>query len=382
MIKRRKLGVFALTIALIGSVTFMTGCDHNGKQEDSKKKIESSEEPDKKEDTKYDLKETVVTIDGKAILMKEMMYYIYQSEQQGNYYDSLFASFEDANESFWDTEFEEGKSNREALKEETMSGCILYEIFQNKAKAEGYVLTEDEKESAVSDAKELYASLTEKQKSIMGLSVKDITKIQKKVLLGNKYYEKIMKGIKIDEDAVRKTVDKEAYRQYDVDYIYIPTVNYDEEYNPVSMSKKEKQEAYDKIKALLPKAIKGREFDDLIGDDEEQLESGSISFIKDDNIYGEAFEEAALELKKGEVADKVIEGDDGYYIIKMVNDNSAESYESEVENAINNAKNEAFEKQFEKIKKDHEIEINSSVWDNLTLGKITYDEEAQQNLQN
>ena len=215
----------------------------------------------------------------------------------------------------------------------------------------------------------------------MGLSVEDIASIQKKVFLGNKYYEKMMKSIKIDEEAVKKTVDKEAYRQYNVDYIYIPTVNYNEDYNPVEMSKKEKQKAYDKIKALLPKAIKGRKFDDLVGDDEEQLESGSISFIKGDNIYGEAFEKAALELKKGEVADKVIEGDDGYYIIKMADDNSSESYESEIENAINNAKNEAFAKKFEEIKKEHKIEINSSVWDTVELGQITYDKEAQQDME-
>lgn len=381
MTKLKKIGVLALTVVLVSSTAMITGCD----KKEEKNKIEKStnKKNDEKEEkapnkSEYSLDDIVVTIDDKKIKMKEMMYYIFQSEQEGNYYESVYQSFEGAEQGFWDSEYEKGKTNREAVKDETMDACVLYELFGKKAKEEGYTLTKNETESAKTDAEEMLKSLTDKQKKTMGLTVDDITNIQKNILLGNKYYEKIMKGIKVDEKAAKETVDKEKFRQYDVDYIYIPTVNYDEEYNPVEFTEDEKNKAYDKMKELLPKAMKGREFDELVGKKETELESGSISFTKGDNLYGEDFEETALELKKGEVADKIIEGEDGYYIIKMVNDNSNESYESEVENAIINAKNEAFQKEFEKIKKEHKIEINSTVWDSIELGTITYDAEAQQ----
>lgn len=379
VIKLKKIGAFALTAILISSMVIITGCD---RKEDTKSntKTEKKAETEEKKETKtsgYSLDDVVVTIDDTKIKMKEMMYYIYQSEQEGNYYESVYHSLADSEQGFWDSEFEKGKTNREAIKEETMDACILYELFGKMAEQKGYTLTKDENKSAKADAKELYKSLTDKQKKTMGLTAESITKIQKKILLGNKYYEKVMKGIKIDEEAVKKSVDEEQYRQYDVDYIYIPTVNYDENYNPVELTGDDKQKVYDTIKALLPKALKGRKFDDLVGKKETQLESGSISFVKGDNLYGEEFEETALKLKKGEVADKIIEGDDGYYIIKMVDDNSKESYESEVENAIVNAKNEEFQKQFDKIKEEHKISINTSVWDSVELGSITYDEAAQ-----
>lgn len=381
MIKLRKVGILALTVALVSTTAIITGCDRKeekNKIETGKEETNRTNEEKKTENSSYNLEDVVVTIDGKEIKMKEMMYYIFQSEQEGNYYESVYESFEGAEQSFWDSEYEEGKTNREVIKDETMDACILYELFGKLAEENGYVLTKNEKESAKTDAEEMVNSLTDKQKKAMGLTVDDITNIQKKILLGNKYYEKVMKGIKIDEKAVRETVDEEKFRQYDVDYIYIPTVNYDEDYNPVNFTEKEKEQAYDKLKALLPKALKGRDFDKLIEKNQEQLESGSISFTKGDNLYGEEFEETALGLKNGEVADKIIEGEDGYYIIKMINDNSKESYESEVENAIINGKNEAFQKEFEKIKKEHKIEINNSLWDSIVLGAITYDEEAQQ----
>ena len=36
-----------------------------------------------------------------------------------------------------------------------------------------------------------------------------------------------------------------------------------------------------------------------------------------DDTLDEAVQDAALELKDGEVADKVIEGDDGYYVVRL-----------------------------------------------------------------
>lgn len=52
-----------------------------------------------------------------------------------------------------------------------------------------------------------------------------------------------------------------------------------------------------------------------------------------DDTLDEAVQDAALELKDGEVADKVIEGDDGYYVVrldKMLDEDATENKEKTV----------------------------------------------------
>ncbi len=345
MRKGKKLAALVLTAALMGS-TLLTGCGGS-------------------------MGKTVVKIDKTQIGMDEMMYYIYQTEEDGSYYEELYTTY--FGESYWEMEYEEGYTFRELSKDETMNVAIMYTIFEEKAEKAGYSLSEEEKSKIAESAQTFYDGLSDNQKTIMSLDVDEIAAIEEKIALSDMYYTEIMSGIQVDEETAAQRIDPDMYRQYDVEYIYIPTVEYDEEYNPVEFGAEEKQEAYTTISAMLPEAMEVDDFTELIPEDSLDMEAGTISFMEGDELFGAEFEKAALELSNGQVAEQIVEEEDGYYIVKMLNNNSTESYDDEVAAMQERLVYEEFQKIFEQMKAEYEIEINKSIWDEIVIGNTIYE---------
>lgn len=346
MRRTKKFAALMLTGVLLGSA-LLTGCGGNS------------------------MGKTVVKVNNTKVGMDEMMYYIYQTEQDGNYYEELYRTY--FGSSYWDMAYDEERTFRDLSKDETMNSAIMYTIFEEKAKAAGYALTDEEKEEIAADAQIFYDELSENQRTTMNLDVKEITAIQEKVSLANKYYDEIMDGLEVDEDMAATRVDIDECRQYDVEYIYIPNCDYDEEGNLVEYTEEQKQEAFEMISELLPEAMESEDFSELIPEDSEILETGVIGFLEGDEIFGATFEKEALALSNGQVTEKIVEEEDGYYIIKMIDDFSTENYDEKVQEELEQLQYEEFQKVYEQIKADYTIEINNSIWDEIVIGDIIYE---------
>ena len=77
-------------------------------------------------------------------------------------------------------------------------------------------------------------------------------------------------------------------------------------------------------------------------------------------------------MDKETITDGVVEDDKGCYIIKMVDNNSMERYESECESVISEKEAEEFQTKIDELEVDkYLIEINDSEWDKITFGKVT-----------
>ena len=346
MRKRNKFVVWILTAVLLGS-TFLTACGSGS------------------------MGKMVVKVDNTKIGMNEMMYYIYQTEEEGNYYEELYSTYFD--DSYWDMEYEEGYTFREFFKEETMSNAIRYTIFEEKAKKAGYSLSAEEKTEIAGQAQSFYEALSETQRTTMGLDVKEIAAIGEKIALSEKYHEEIMSGIQVDIELAEQRIDPDEHRQYDVEYIYVPTVKYDEEFNPTELSEEAKEDAYELILDILEKAKESEDFTDLIPEESLDMEAGIISFMEGDELFGAEFEKEALKLSNGQVSEQIVEEEDGYYIVKMLNDNSTESYDDEVAAMQERLVYEEFQKIFEQMKAEYKIEINKSIWDEIVIGNTIYE---------
>ncbi len=347
MKRKKRFAIVGLAGVIMGTVMLMTGCGSSS------------------------MGETVAKVDNMKIGMNEMMYYIYQTEQEGNSYEEFYQSY--FGSSYWDMAYDEERTFRDAAKEDTLNAAVMYTIFEEKAEEAGYSLDEEEKAEIAKEAQTFYDSLSENQKETMGLTLEQITAIQEKIVLSNKYYEEVMAGVSVDEDVAASRVDLDEYRQYDVSYIYSPTIGYDENSNIIEYDEEEKKEAYEMLSSLLPKAKETEDFNELISEEETILEVGEIGFLKGDELFGAVFEKEALKLENGQTADKIIEEEDGYYIIRMDNNNSTESYDEAVAEAIENARYEAFQEVYNQMKEDYTIEINDSVWDDMVIGTIIYE---------
>ncbi len=349
MRRRKKFAAWMLTGVLLGS-TLLTGCGGPG------------------------MGKTVVKVNDTKIGMDEMMYYIYQTELDGNYYEELYSTY--FGDSYWEMEYEEGYTFRELAKDETMNTAVMYTIFEEKAEKAGYSLSEEEKAVIAEEAQNFYDGLSENQKTVMNLDVEKITAIQEKTALGDKYYEEIMSGIHIDEEMASQRIDPDEYKQYEVEYIYVPTVNYDDDFNLTELSEEEKKKAYATASDLLEKAQEAEDFTELIPEDNMDLEAGVIDFLEGDELFGATFEKEALKLQNGQVTDHIVEEEDGYYIIKMLNDKATSSYDEEVLAVQERLIYEEFQRVYEQIKAEYTIEINNSIWDGIVIGSITYEGQA------
>ena len=309
------------TVFLLGIICFLTGCGAN----------------------------TVVKVGNEKLDLSELMYYVYQAEEEGKVYEEMYQSF--FSESYWDAEYEEGKTFREVAKEDAYENGIMYTIFEQKASEAGYSLSEEEIAACEKEATEEYASLSEAQREAIGLDREAFISLKKKITLGNKYYDALMEGLEVNEDKATSRILEEEYIQYDVEYLYA--------------EEKELLEPY------LERAIAGEDFNTMAEEQPEQLEAGYIGFLEGDYSLGEVFEKEALKLSDGELCDHIVKEEDGYYIIAMVDDDSRESYEAACEEAILNARNEAFEEAYQKIKAEFTIKKYDSEWDSLVIGELT-----------
>ena len=80
-----------------------------------------------------------------------------------------------------------------------------------------------------------------------------------------------------------------------------------------------------------------------------------------------------MKLSNGQVSEQIVEEEDGYYIVKMLNDNSTESYDDEVAAMQERLVYEEFQKIFEQMKAEYKIEINKSIWDEIVIGNTIYE---------
>jgi foldase protein PrsA len=341
--------VFVLAIGMI----FATGCS-------------------KKENTASTAKQLVVTVGDQKVYLDEMMYYIYAMEANANQYEQLYQQYYGT--SYWDMEVEEGLTVRDQMKTYVMDTAVMYTILYNKAVAEGYTLTDEEKTTAQTNAESLLSQITEEQLKITGFTTESLVAVQEKLALGERYYNDLIEGFDIDDQAITDTVNKDENRQYNTEFLSVSTVTYDDSYQQVALSDEKKAAAKEAITSALEQAKAGDAFADIataLTTDDLTVSTSTLNFVKDDGSAEANYQEAAMKLENDALTDGIIETDTAFYVIKMVDNNSTESYDTAVEEAIATAENDAFTTKYEEIKKEYTITENAKVWDGIVMGKTT-----------
>ena len=76
-------------------------------------------------------------------------------------------------------------------------------------------------------------------------------------------------------------------------------------------------------------------------------------------------------MKVGEVS-KVLEGEDGYYIIKMKDNTSTEAYDNAIQQAKDSADTSAFDEEYSaNIEPNYTVNVDYDVWDNVAIGSYS-----------
>jgi foldase protein PrsA len=313
----------------------------------------------------------------------DAMYDIYTAEAQYNSYESIYQQIYGT--TYWAAENvdSKGRTGAQAAKKQVMDSLKQREILYMEALKNGVELTEDEQKTVTDDVSSFMENLTDKQKKMSGLDETSVQEVLEKQAIADKYKEQVIAGLGIDEDALKKTVSKKDYRQYTLQYYTISkTETKDGETEETKKSAADLKKAKKNITALQKKAAKADDFttglitdsDSDNTDDKTGISYATENLIETDTDFLDAKTRKLVKKMKNDAVSDVIETDDAYYVIKMVNNNDSEAYDNQCEQVISEEEESQFETKYNSdIKTAYTTEVQSYWKGRVTLGYLTYD---------
>jgi len=340
--KKIRFTSLLLAIVMVLSMTLLAGC---GKKSE----------------------DVVVTINDEEIYLSEAMYYIYYTELE------LGLSY---NSEYWDTVDEEGNAYSDLVKEFIMESMVNSHILYKEGQKAGIEINSDVETQLKTGAVDFYNSLSDQLKEITGLNERSIYDILVKHYIFQMQQNNIVSNIEIDTEAIKAEFNRDEYRYYTTQYLHIPFVTTDDDNNQVELSDEEKATA----KATLEKALEdiksGKDFEEVTKEYED-IKMSSANFLPGkESVVDVEYQNIAMELENEEITD-VVETKNGYYIIRMENNNSDLYYNAVVYEATVQKQSELFNEELEAIKAEYTVTVNEEVWDQIKFGRTTINLDAE-----
>lgn len=345
MKKRSRIISLLFAVIMVLSITLLAGCSKDNSQE------------------------IVLTINDEDVPLHEAMYYIYMAENQFG----QIISYEN-----WQSEVSDGKSLSELTKDYVYQGLEEMQILYLEGKAAGIEVPAELETQLKSSAVEYYNSLSEELIEITGLNEQNLYELSVKNYISLQHQNSMVAGLDIDGDAIISQIDKEEFRQYNTQYLHIPFVSTDSEGNETTLTDEEKAVAKENLENALKEVQEGKTFEEIKENDKYEALVHNIANFSygDEYIINTQYQDVAIELENDDLTDEVIETEEGYYIILMLDNNSDELYNAAVNKAITEKQQELYQIEIDKLKENYTITLNEEVWGPLELGRITINLDA------
>lgn len=308
---------------------------------------------------------TAITVDGIDISMQKAMFLIYSMEVQGNAYASYYES--QYGMDYWEMLYdEEGRTTREVFKEETIKALTQYAILYDCALKNDMKLTEAEVEENNAFVEELKGMMSAEEAERGGFTTENLRETCAWMLLAEKYYTRMTETLGVTVESVRESIDKEDYKEYETEYLYLPTTYYDEEYNICEESADVIEARKAQMLDYYEQAADGASFETLAAADE-SLVYKVRTFLAEGDGAEAVYKEEAMKLKVGEICGPV-ETEYGVYVIRMTDDDCTKTYEATVEAEYEIRCSEAFQAAYEVLLSEYEVTVNEEAWKDILLG--------------
>jgi foldase protein PrsA len=225
------------------------------------------------------------------------------------------------------------------------------------AQHNGIMLDESEQKAALNAANEYYESLSEADIKAMDNVTKDtIQNLYEEQALAGKLYKYTIRDINPE-------VSDDEARTLTVQQILLKTYTVDDSGNRTAMSDSEKKTVYAKMEEIVKALDEGASFESMV-ETYNEADEGTVSFGKGE--VDESLETAAFNLSTDQISD-IIETEDGYMLIKCVTTFDKEETELNKIRIAEERRSEAFATEYDEFAKGLTKEINSSLWDSITL---------------
>jgi foldase protein PrsA len=341
--RMRYLGIIAVLLML----TF-TACSGNKDNKDrdtdksnSSSQTSESEAEDEKTDTiKKDA--TILTVGDVKVPYNEVMVYVLLLKDM---YEPNFTNV------IWDYKLDTGSTFGEMAREEVLNQIIQLKIMTQEANNLDTTLTDDELIEIENSANEYLSGISKEDREAYGIDYDTVFGVCK----DNYLSEKVFDVATMDVDT---SISDEEAKQVTVYQIKVSTVSKDKNGENISLSDEEKEAALKKAKKLLKKVKKEEDFYTfaLSNSDESQVEYTIGRGDKSD-----AYIDAAFALEEGKIS-KVIEDEEGYYILYCVDSFNEDATAQKKEEIISERQDEAFQKMYKEWLENYTVKIKKDNW--------------------
>ena len=201
-------------------------------------------------------------------------------------------------------------------------------------------LSSDEEEKVSQAAEDYYGALTEEQIEYMDLELKDVESLYRDHALSGKVYEEITKDVNTE-------VSDDEARIITVQQIRLDSA-----------------ETAESVKAQLDE---GRDFASLAST--YSLDS-QVTYTFGRGEHDSAFEEAAFALENDQTSG-IIETEDGYYILKCVNNFDQEATEANKVTMVEKRRDELFGDVYDQLVAETPSQFNNRLWEKVHFADWT-----------
>ena len=292
-------------------------------------------------------KNEIFRIEDVSCMMPEIMVYLTNTQNQ---YEQVYG------EQIWET------AVGDVTLEENVKDIVLAKIARIKtlnlmAEENNITLNEAEINKVKVAADEYYDSLSENERKLLNVDKALITSMYEECALADKVCEYILADINPE-------VSDDEARSVTVEHIYMKTYMLNGAGEKVPYTDAMKQRVYDEMKDVLEMAQSGEYSFKTLMDEYSEAELNTISFGKGE--VDRNFEEAAFNMETNELSG-IVEGEDGYYIIRCINTFDREETDANKIKIIERRKEETFYVVYEGFVATLTRDLNDKLWEEVTF---------------
>lgn len=314
----------------------------------------------------------VITLSEDEMNFDEFLYYITYYESYGEYSKEYYKHFFEVDD-FWSMEpYEDGNTNSKLYKENAYNHAISNMILADCAMKEGFQITKDQEAEIESYANEFLTQYSENPLIKEYVTKDGIYNALRRKYLASEYEQFLRNEVAVEESVITTSISKEEFREFKTEYLFLQVSKYDKNNVRVDLTEEEKEEKLSIMREALDMAKAGSSFEAIKTSLKEKVELTYTTrdFTLQNESIEEAYIDASKDLENLEISD-IVEGEYGYYIIKMLDNNSFDSYDQTIQDEIVSKSNEKYQERFNEIKDSYQIVINEELKEQLNFGSIS-----------
>mgnify|MGYP000224868101 CR=1 FL=1 len=285
-------------------------------------------------------------------------------------YDDFYVAY--FGEDVWSSDlYNNGTTMQDNIKDSVMQS--LFDMYTLEAHMAEYdvELTEDDKAEIADTAAAFIADNSKDALDALGADEETVERYLTLATIQNRMHTAII------ADADTNVTDEEANTS-SYSYVKVSKQSHtDEDGNTTEMSEDEKAQQKDQAQQVLDLVKGGQDLTSALQSVNEEMTPASASYGAENGSIPDEVKEAADQLSDGEVAENLVETEDGYYVVVMESTFDEEATENQKQTIISERQTEKFNEVYDGWKEKADFKQKDKVVDKITF-QDTYQIKAEE----